>query len=367
MTEILQQIRTPLGLAALVCLLGAPILRQVLRRQGKPNADTRAVIRYGFILGLTLGVLSIAAFVITATFVREIRISGTVRDESGAGLPFVSIRIAGRDGGITDDGGNFAFTIPDSRASDQYVAEVFRENYVLERVPLEGRYPQPISVVLKKVPVSTDNVIALPTRMIVRHNLGVPQVEIGITFTNPFPRPVTLNAISVTLVDPKATSIPMLMEALSLGPGSYLQPLPTWKLERGDSATITYSFFNANPQFLELHQKVFAEVAPKQASLTTPDPDAKFLSDALVQQLRDYMASQFVWTPGTWEIRVTANIEGQTLEAVAKFTLSDADVAKMKAIVEYYPAGLGVFPAWRFWEGAGVKPSVDVALIRQAK
>lgn len=54
--DVLQHVKTPLALAALVFLLGAPLLRQVLARKGRPNDDTKAIIRYGFILGVVWGV-----------------------------------------------------------------------------------------------------------------------------------------------------------------------------------------------------------------------------------------------------------------------------------------------------------------------
>lgn len=222
----------------------------------------------------------------TAGFTREIRISGIVRDENGAGLPFAAVRIAGRDGDVTDDAGSFAFTIPDSRAAYKYVADVFREGYVLEHVTFTGRYPQPVSVVLKKVPVALDNVIQLPSAMIVRHNLGVPNVEISITFTNPFPKDVTLSDIGVTPVKPDGSPVPMLMEGVSIAPGQYGPPLPIWKLEKGTSVSITYSFFNANPRFMELQQKVYLELAPKQFTVTGPDATAKLLSDRLVMRYK---------------------------------------------------------------------------------
>ena len=59
--DIIQYVRTPLALAALVFLVGTPLVRQILRRKGKPNEDTKAVIRYVFGIGLVFGVLAIAA------------------------------------------------------------------------------------------------------------------------------------------------------------------------------------------------------------------------------------------------------------------------------------------------------------------
>jgi hypothetical protein len=360
--DILQYIRTPLALAALILLLGTPIVRQIVGRKGKSNADTQAVLRYGFILGLVFGVLAIAAFVYTATFNREIRISGIVRDETGAGLPFVTVRIAGRDGGVTDDGGNFAFTIPDARAADEYTADVFHEGFLIEHVTLKGRYPQPASVMLRRTPVQMDHILVLPSGLTLRHNLGVPQVEIALSYANPFPNSITLTNIGVTLLSPSGQPIPMLMEAVSLAPGQYGPPLPIWKLDKGDSTTVGYSFFNTNPGFMELEQKVYGELGPKQFTIKGPDPTATLLSQGLVQELRDYMQSQFVWVPGKWEIRATCKVEGHELKTAATFTLSDVEVERMKAITKYYPAALGVAPAWRFWQTADADPVVNVLL-----
>src|SRR4051812_32521641 len=109
-SEVVQAVKTPLALAALLLVLGMPVVKEVLKAKGKATETAREALRYGFVLGLVFGVMAIAAFVYTAGFNREIRISGTVRDESGAGVAFVTVGIAGREGGITDAGGNFAFT-----------------------------------------------------------------------------------------------------------------------------------------------------------------------------------------------------------------------------------------------------------------
>lgn len=361
-SSILAHASTPLALAALVLLLGAPLLREILRRKGRSTKDSAAIIRYGFLLGGVFGVLAIASVLYSQSQFTEIRISGTVRGASGAGLAQVRVNVDGADSGVTDGDGRFAFTLPAARASSHYTVNFYREGFEPLAVKAEGRHPAALSVVLDKAALATGNIIALPPTLVVRHNLGVPSLELALTFNNPQATEITLTDIGVTLVSPEGNTVPMLMEGLSLMPGQFLQPLPMWKLEAGGSAHITYFYFNANPQFLALHQRVFAELAPHAAAITQPDPTARLLSDALVQDLRAYMQSQFIWTPGTWEIRAHARSAGLPLEARASFTLSEAAVARMAAIANYYPAALGVAPNWRFWETTDAGPVVVVGL-----
>ena len=56
-----QHITTPMALAAAVLMLGVPLVQQVLKRRGRPNRDTKLVLRGIFILGLVFVVINVRA------------------------------------------------------------------------------------------------------------------------------------------------------------------------------------------------------------------------------------------------------------------------------------------------------------------
>lgn len=287
-TQVIESVRTPLALAALVLLLGAALLRQILTRKGHPNEDTKAIVRYGFILGLVFGVLAIGSFVYSESINREIRISGIVEDESGAGIPNASVRIAGRGGGVADAEGNVAFTIPASRAARDYSMQVSAPSYQMAEIALKGRDPQPFTVVLKKQAVSVANALALPAEMTVLHWLGVPEIWLPLTFTNPFPDTTKVTDITISVVPPSGSTILLTMNAIMV-PGQLPQPpLPLLSLNKGDQITFIYDFFDGDSTFQVILQKVGQEVAPKQSTYLYPDPKANILSPSLVKELRSY-------------------------------------------------------------------------------
>jgi hypothetical protein len=156
----------------------------------------------------------------------------------------------------------------------------------------------------------------------------------------------------------------MQLEGTVLGPGVPGPPLTRWDLEKGENASITYSFFNGDPDFGLLQQRVFNEVAPQGANIKGPDPTARLLSDALVQDLRANLASRFIFVPGTWQLTLRYRIEGKAIERKASFAVTEDNVTKMRVIGKYYPAGLGVLPAWRFWQTEDANPAV-VALLKE--
>ncbi len=362
-SETLHAVRTPLALAALAFLLGAPILRAIVSRRSSPNADTRAIIRYGFGLGGLLAVLSTAATVYSATFAREIRISGMVRDaETSAGLGAVDVRVPGSASGATDSTGNFSFTIPDSRRADAYTLEAYRSGYALERVAVSGPIPSASGITIALRRARHPPSISLPQSLTVRHNLGVPQVEIALTYTNPNGDPVTLTDIGLTLVAPSGTAIPMNLEMMSVAPGQFGPALAMWKVEGNQAVTLLHSFFNIDPDFVNLQQRVFAEFTAKRLDRQTPNPNARLLSNALVRSLREYMRARFIWAPGIWQVRAHARAESAVVQAEAAFVLGDTELRRMRAISDYYQAGLGVFPNWRFWYSPEANPAATVLL-----
>lgn len=357
-----QQITTPMALAAVVLMLAAPIIQQILKRRGKPNRDTRLVLRGVFILGLVFGLLAFASYLYGQFIHREIRVSGAVRDEAGAGIAAARVAIDGRDSGSTDAQGDFAFTIPASRSADSYTVRIFREGYSPETVSISGANPPPLSVVLKRPPLRLDGALNLASSMVVRHYLGVPSIEVALSYSNPLSTELLFTDIGVTLESPAGRAIPMMMEGVSVIPGRFDPPLTQWNLAPNGNFTIDHFFFNPDAEFFTLQQRVFTELAPHSAAATAPNPQAVYLGAETVSTLRQYMNAHFIWTPGTWKVKAHARARGQYIVSASTFVLDQADVDKMRAIANFYPSALGVAPNWRFWGTADANPVLTVSL-----
>uniref|UniRef100_I2PZ33 Uncharacterized protein n=1 Tax=Desulfovibrio sp. U5L TaxID=596152 RepID=I2PZ33_9BACT len=365
--EILQQVRTPLALSALALLVAAPILKTILEKKDKPNEDTKSIIRYLFITGLVFGVLAI--FVYWQSIPEEIRVSGSVRDQqTGAALQFVDVHIPGCGGGQTKSNGDFEFTIPDSRAADEYVADIYLADYDPQRIILKGRYPKPISVTLKKSVVDYSNIIQLPNNILIGHHLGIPLVQANIVFANPFSKEIQISDIEMTITKPDGSNIPMSMDRMSVIPGQWAMPLPVWTLRKNVSDKITYIFFSGdNVLFINLQQKVANELNKLQNPVYHPDQNLSLISDETVQELKRFMLSQFIWIAGDWKITVSCKVNGMDSNCAAKFYVSEDMISKMKAIANYYPSAIGVIPGWSTWSSTIANPiaTVDLKIIKQ--
>jgi hypothetical protein len=124
--ELLSNTTSPLALAALALLLIFGIARAAFaskaKQQRAKNADLtgthrtqRAVINCGFVTAILLGVLANASALATPIFAREIRVSGTVLDSSGRPLPNATVDFLGIRRVLSQDTGDFEFSIPQSR------------------------------------------------------------------------------------------------------------------------------------------------------------------------------------------------------------------------------------------------------------
>lgn len=137
--DIPAHVTTPLALAAL-CVLGMTgLLKALSTTKSTPALQTG--VHWTFVLALTLGVLANVSYIVTASFGREIRVAGTVRDDSGQPLGRAIVDIPGRGRGITDDYGAFELSIPDSRKADVYDGIVSLEGYGTEKFTLPVRPP----------------------------------------------------------------------------------------------------------------------------------------------------------------------------------------------------------------------------------
>ncbi len=93
--ELATKITTPLMLAALALFVLFGFLKGVSTLK-RPSATLRTVVRWGFVLALVLGVLANISYLVIASFGREVRFSGTVKDDKGQPIPFAIVDLGGK-------------------------------------------------------------------------------------------------------------------------------------------------------------------------------------------------------------------------------------------------------------------------------
>lgn len=358
--EILANVTTPLALAALCLLLGAGLLRVIAKSQN--NSAFRLTIRWGFILALTLGVLANLSFVLQASFGREVRVAGTVRDDAGKPLGRAVVDIPGRGRGITDDYGAFEFSIPDSRTAETYEGVVSMDGYGSEKFTLKGPRPkESVSVSLKRPVLSADELIRLPASLAVSHYLGMPQVDVVLGFYNPMPFRLHLTNISLSVVGPngKSVSIPMQGTYAPITQQFNPTPLTILDLEKGQMWNLGYSFFLGNTEVYGLLERAQKEFTPTNQ---LPQQGATIFSSALVGEFTEFMNRTMIWRPGVWRLIISCTLDGKSYTRSFQFSLAANEVDRLKSMAKYYRTGYGVLPALRLGQFSDASSTIKVDL-----
>jgi hypothetical protein len=95
---------------------------------------------------------------------------------------------------------------------------------------------------------------------------------------------------------------------------------------------------------------------------TMPSPEDQLYSAGLVAELRDFMNRRMIWKAGEWKGELAWSVEGTPYQQLFRFSLSEEDIARMKAIGKYYAAGYGVLPNLRHYAVADANPTATVTL-----
>jgi len=361
--EIATHITTPMALAALaLCLMLGTGLLKVVAKAKRPNAALKLIIRWGFIVALVFGVLANISYLVIASFGREVRLAGTVRDEAEKPIPFAIADLGGKKGrAITDDYGEFELNIPGDRTTSEYHLTVSAEGFASTNVPIKGPHPKgQVEVRLHRpVFVANDYAKINPT-LVVRHYLGNPQIVLTVDFANPLAHKIALENIALILTSPSGTTISVALEGTAFAGGSLMPAiLPALPLEKSQNWTLGCSFCNPD-------QGITVELAKAQAEVPLfkkmPEPGEHLYSDGLVNELRDFMKTRMIWKAGEWSGRFTWSVEGKNFNEIFRFSLLNDDITRMTAISKYYAAGYGVLPDLRFYPVADANPTTVTTL-----
>ncbi len=339
--EVLANVTTPLALAALCVMAGTGFLKVV--SQQKPSASLRLTIHWGFILALTLGVLANISYVAIASFGREIRIAGSVRDDSDRPLSRAIVDIPGRGRGITDDYGAFELSIPDSRKTDLYEGIVSLDGYGAQKFTLPGPVPKTtVSLSLKRPQAVVEDLILTPETVYIGHYLGMPQVNLKLRFFNPLPSRMHLENISVTLVGPNKRQVAMQMVGTYAPSGQFIPaPMSSLDLDKSQNWSLGYRFFLADQGANVLMVEAQKEYAP---TLPVPQLNQIVFSSALADKFTAFMNRTMIWQPGSWDLIVGCMIDNRKLSRTFAFDMTAEDVQKMRSVSRFYRTGYSVMP-----------------------
>ena len=340
-TEVLGSVTTPLALAALCILAGTGALKAVSRR--KPSASLTLFIHWGLVLALVLGLLANVSFLVIASFGREVRIAGSVRDDADRPLSRAIVEIPGRGRGITDDYGAFEFSVPDSRKADEYEGIVSLEGYGSKRFTLKGPIPrQNVSISLKRPTLEASELIKPPEDVIVSHYLGQPVVMMKVRLFNPLPARIVTEGLSASLTGPDGVNYPLEMVGHWTPMGQYIAgPFNMIALEAGQTWTLGYRFMYINPEVSRLLGDAQKEFPPTSR---LPAVGQLIFSPEFAARLEQFMKSSMAWKPGKWTITVRCSVHGRDYSRQASFPVRESHLDIFRSVSRHYRTGFSTLP-----------------------
>lgn len=366
--EIISTITTPLALAALVLLLGAGIVRLILRNR-LSSGIAKTIVQYGFWMAATLSILANLVFAFQASLQTESLISGSVRSDEGIYLPYAIVDIRGTARAITDDHGSFTISIPRSRMEDSYELDVSLHGYEMETVTVKpGERTAKVTLSLKQLEL--DEFLSISPNVRVGHYLGLPQIDLEVTMSNPTINEVLVSDIVLT-VTPKdkpneKRTLPVQYMYLEID----MPTLPLPEPRRIEPACTSCG----SPPAKETQREYYAFMEHIRADIHQFNIEiSAIISSVGIQNLRigrdiipenwTYalerdMEQRWFWNPGNYELELLYTVDGNRFHATGTIQLSEKEVMEMKNISKYYGSGYGLAYGFHYTLVGDAKPAL---------
>ena len=343
MVPIISSVTTPLALAALCVLVGAGIVRLILRQ--KPTAFAMVVVQYGFWLAITLSLFANLAFIYSTKFSAEILITGVVRNDEGQYLQKVIVDIPGKARSITDDNGTFTMSIPQSRTAQSYRIDAYLRGYQRKTIDVHSK-DESVNITLSRKILDVKELLNIGPNVLVGHYLGLPQVDIRIQMFNPTDRTIQLKDMALQIMHEDTGR----EKSLFVG-GMYFErglplmhPLPSITLKPATRYETVFLFSEQDFEIQQASQNV--RVVFERKGIRSPY-DLKVgkpvISNRLASKLRKYVEEKWFWQPGKFKLIFSCTVKDKKYEVVRSLELSGDKVSKMKRISNYFMSGFGIF------------------------
>ena len=333
MASVLQQIATPLQLAALFLLLLAGVAR-LLVRSGKISLSpglSRMLINRVFALALVALVLGLVLPSVPPMLDRlgggDPSFHGAVLSTAGTPVPGATVNLPTITAGVTNALGQFDVTVPRERRLPQYRVEAtapgFKPSGVLVHTAAEMR-----SLEIRLEPETRALVRRLEQPVLAGQLFGLPFTVATLEVVNPAPTVALITDVRATLVGPGAsfTLNPTAWTVVGQwGPYAPIgMPLPFFAGARVDLRLLLMLPGNVGAMLAQV--AALPEYRQQPACTALPGATAPPLTDAAFAIVRDFATQRFVWAPGDWRLHLDLVADGQLQSFDAPFTLSAADV-----------------------------------------
>ncbi|WP_245261596.1 carboxypeptidase-like regulatory domain-containing protein [Ancylobacter sp. FA202] len=354
--EIIDAVKTPLGLAALALAVMAISFAAIIsaRRQNKVVQD---ISKYCFIIGLVFGVLSISSYVYEKINPDYVKISGLVVDQkTGGAVDFANVSIVGgpqRDA----DGGKFEFLLPRAEFANGVDIHVSDTAYVSQSVRLNEGDAKALVIRLEPK-LNEKSIIDRIDFINVGHWIGLPFIFIDLKFYNKNDQSIKISSISISV---KSANSNNNIKDLGYPKQVAIQPPqagPEIRLRMNAQIALQASFFQPSDEFLlfatQVNDWVLRHPVPLDAQRETDR-----ISPSLTAALQASARKNFFWMEGDYVLALKFTCDDKDRAYQIKFSLTKEQIGRMKGNVPFYRYGFGVLDTMIF-----AAPAPDSGIVR---
>lgn len=337
MASILQQIGTPLQLAALFLLLVAGIARLLVRSGAwKPSpGTTRLVIDRIFQAAIAALVLGVASQAIAPALDRLLNgdetFHGAVLSTTGEPIAGATVDLIAIASAPTNALGQFDITVPRNRVLKTYKLEVRAPGYApipaLTKTAVEMR-----NIEIRLTPEPRELLKALESPLFVGQYYGVPIIVITLRVENSGASLVSIGEIRGELTGADSSFIlsPAYWTIVSpFGPffpvtGPFQIPAAL-NLDLNVVMTASANFANLFRQVAALPEYASQQpCTPKSGGAIDP------MSDDAFQLVEAFAKDHFGWREGDWRLRLDVTASDEKKSFQRDFTLSSGEVERLR-------------------------------------
>jgi hypothetical protein len=346
--SILQQIGTPLQLAALLLLLIAWILRSLVKAgKWRPSAAiTRRIIDRIFAVAIVAVVLGVVASSLTPMLARlggDVELRGVVLSSTGDPIPMATVDVIPFGQWTTNALGQFAATIAGSQRQKEYKLQIKAANYE-EAEFLKSAADLAAGVEIRLKPVPPEPIKELDQTLLVGQSFGMPMVIPTLRVRNNEQSMIWITDISGTLTGNGSTFTLLPMTWTINSPFKGFFPIAgNIPVPVGVDLDLRITMVSA-ANYSDLFSRVSASTAPGGQQLCTPKANGFVdpLSESVYQMVHDFAANHFAWKPGDWRFQMTVKWGRQTRSFERSFNLSAGEVERLRASIPLARQCIGV-------------------------
>ena len=338
-------------------LILSSVFASVLKlRRVSDRALAAKIARYMFFISLVALIGGLATYTIIELVGGDVRVSGTIRDEDGEPIEYVTVSIDGARSTSSREDGTFEITIARSRTRAGIVVVASDPEYKVAREKRTTALEEPFNIVLQKLPINY-HVVQSIDGLKIGHWLGQTWIRAGVVIENNNAASLNLSGLvaDVVSLDGVAHQVPLFIVNAALPPITSNPPI---KLRTKRIQRLDVEFYQpiARP---DLIAAINNAVAARGTQIATSNGE-QFFSVQLSSQLQEIARSTLLWKVGHWRVQICALLEGGKDCKAWAFDITDTHMKALTGIVARYPSGVGVLNAYRFSDNLDESGFVEV-------